>query len=125
MGKKYVLCIILAVILFNPAFAPAQNGSDQQSYDGTSQPGMETRKVNKDVSIIMPEGGKFYRRNQTTYVQEPPDEYAARKFADVYSRLKKLEEVNKELINEINYLKMKIILQENKADKDVPKIPEE
>ena len=47
----------------------------------------------------------MHRTNETTYVQESTDEYAARNFASVEGRLDKLEKENGEFREDIKNIK--------------------
>ncbi|MFA5143886.1 MAG: hypothetical protein WC522_06970 [Candidatus Omnitrophota bacterium] len=123
--EKNCILYITVLAIFSSAPLIAQSNNFPQGDDEMNQPGMETRKINNDVTLLIPEGGRMHRRNETTYVAEGPEEYAARKFEDVYGRLKKLENENKELAEQIRYLKSKLILPEKSPDKDVQKIAEE
>ena len=128
MKKIFLFCLAALLIFYSaPAFAQYTNEkqSDQEKEGASLSPGMEVRKVNNDVSVLIPEGGKMYNRNRTTYVAERPDEFAARKFIDIDSRIKKLEEENKVLVDEIRYLESKLVMQEKGADKDASKPVEE
>ena len=119
--KKNYIPYITAVILFNSALAFAQSDDSLRDHNQSPPAGMELRKVNNDVSVLAPVGTKFYKTNDTVYVQEGEDEYAARNFTDVNKRLKKLEEENKELVEEIKYLQSKLVVQESNPDKDAAK----
>jgi len=110
-----------AAILLASTFVFAQDNGNQQD-DITGVPaGMEARKVSGGVTVLMPKGGKMYKRNQTTYIEESSDQYSARNFSDVYKRLTRLEEENRTLFEEIRYLKSKMVIQENSAKNDAAK----
>jgi hypothetical protein len=123
--KKRSVLYLTVLFTFCSTLATAQYASDQQDDGTATPPGMERRKVNNDVTLLVPKGGKFYRRNQTTYVEEGPEEYASRKFLDMDSRLKTLEATNRELLEEIRYLESKLVLQESGTDIDVSKSTQE
>ena len=128
MKKIFLFCLAAVFIFYSaPAFAQYTNDqqNDQQKEDTSIPPGMEVRKVNNDVSILIPKGGKMYNRNATTYVAERPDEFTARKLIDVDNRITKLEEEDRALVDEIRYLKSRLVIQEKGADKDASKPVEE
>ena len=124
MRKNYVL-YFTAVILFNSAFAFAQYTDDQKQSGQGAPSGMDVRKVNNDVSVLVPKGGQMHQTNNTTFTLESSDEYAARNFASLDTRVKKLEEENRALIEEIKYLESKLVLQEKGTDKDAAKPAQE
>ena len=124
MKKYYILCFITAV-LFNSAPAFAQYTNDQKEHDQSAPTGMDVRKVNNDVSVLVPKGGQMHQTNNTTFTMESADEYAARNFENLDSRIKKLEAENRILLDGLNYLESKLILQEKGADKNVAKPAEE
>lgn len=123
--KKNLIFYIIVGLLFNPAVLSAQY-NDNRDVDNTTPPeGMEMKKVTGGVSVLTPEGGKFRKTNALTYIEEGPEEYSARNFGDVDRRLKKLEEQNRILAEEIRYLKSKLTFQEESADKDVSETAEQ
>ena len=126
MKKNTVLCLT-AIFILNATLALAQYNNSQQDNNTEEQSGIETRRVADGVFLQVPQGSRMYRTNSLTYIAEPVDAYAARNFMDVNIRLKKLEQENKVLVDEIEYLKSKLIIQENSADenKDIPKTAEE
>lgn len=124
MKKNCILYLIVAA-LFNPALLSAQYTDDHRQDESAVPPGMEAKRVHNDVTVLMPQGGKMYERNKSTFVEESSDEYAARKFLGVEDRLDKLEEENADLAKEIKYLKIKIAIQESGANRDAPKIDQE
>lgn len=116
--------LVLAVIISHSPPAMAQYTDDQNKNANSAPSGMVMRKVNNDVTVLMPKGARMENRNATTYVEESSDQYAARNFAIVDNRLKKLEEENRVLAEEIRYLKSKLVVPEKAADKDVQKTAE-
>ncbi len=124
MKKNYILYLAVAA-LFNPALLYAQYTDDHRPDEPGAPPGMETRKVHNDVTVLMPQDGKMYERNKSTFVEESSDEYSSRRFLGIDNRLKKLEEENAALAEEIKYLKSKLTIQGNGADKDASKIDRE
>ena len=122
MKKKRVLCLTAAFI-FNSIFVFAQYTNSPQDNNTEEQSGIETRKVADGVSVQVPQGSRMYKTNAFTSIAEPVDAYAARNFVNMDVRLKKLEQENKVLVEELEYLKAKLIIQENNAnaDKDTPK----
>jgi hypothetical protein len=115
--KKYIALFIVTLAAIASTSAFAQYTEDLQNSD-EAPPGIEIKKVNNDVSVLVPKGSKMYMRNKSTYVQESADEYAARQFVETNKRLAKLEEENRQLVEEIKYLKSKLTLQENSVEKD-------
>jgi hypothetical protein len=116
---------MIAAIFFSAASVAAQYTNDPQDEVSAAPPGMEERKVNNDVTVLMPRGSKMYERNKSTFVEESADEYSARKFLDIDNRFKKLEAENRDLAEQVKYLKSKLILQDKGADKDAPNTSEE
>lgn len=103
-------CVYMVTIsIFFAASASAQYTNKENDESGAPT-GMEVRKVNNDVSVLMPKGARMYNRNSTTYVEESADEYAARNVAQMNDRLKKLERENKMLAEEISYLRAQLII---------------
>lgn len=107
--KKRIALFILVIFVLNsaPAFAQNTNGQ-QQSDQPDASSGMEARKVNNTVTVLVPKGAKMHRTNETTYVEESSDEYAARNFTSVEGRLNKLERENKEFREDIKKIKLKL-----------------
>ena len=124
MKKNCVLYFAVAA-LFNSALVFAQYTDDQNQDNQASASGMEVKKVNNDVSVLVPNGARMHQTNATTYTMESTDEYAARNFAKLDMRVHKLEEENHVLVEEIKYLESKLTLQEKNADKNVSKPAEE
>jgi hypothetical protein len=123
--KKGRLIYVTMSIFFGSTLAFAQYNDNQQGNDQASPPGMETKKVGNEVSVLMPTGTKMHQLNKSTYVQESADEYAARQFLGIENRLNKLEQENRALVEEVRYLRSKLILQEKSTEEDVPAIAEE
>lgn len=108
-----MLCVTAAFVFLASAASAQYTNEDN---DETGVPaGMEVRKVNNDVSVLVPKGARMYNRNRTTYVEESADEYAARNVAQLKDRLKKLEAENRVLVEEIDYLKSQIVIPEKAA----------
>jgi len=113
MNKFFVLCVTAAFVILASAASAQYTNKDNDEVGVPA--GMEVRKVNDDVSVLVPKGARMYNRNRTTYVEESADEYAARNVAQLKDRLKKLEAENKVLVEEINYLKSQIVIPEKAA----------
>ena len=125
MQKSRVFYLAIAA-LFNSALVFAQYTDDQKQGDRAAAPtGMEVKRVNNDVAVLVPKGTQMHQTNSTTYTMESADEYAARNFENLDNRIKKLEEENQVLIDGLKYLESKLILQEKGADKNVSKPAEE
>jgi hypothetical protein len=90
-----------------PVFAQQYN-SDENTDLKSAPAGMESKKVNNDVSVLMPQGGKMYKRNKSTYIMESADEYAGRKFAGMDERMAKLEKDVQELKGMLNEIITKL-----------------
>jgi len=125
--KKDAVLYLAVVFVFNSILALAQSDNSQPDTSIAEQSGIENRRVTNGVSVQVPQGSRMYRTNAITYIAEPVDQYAARNFVNIDIRLKKLEQENKVLIDEIEYLKSKLIIRENSADenKDTQKKSEE
>ena len=115
----------MVAFVFSLTLVSAQNNDDQNNSDPVAPAGMEFRKVNNDVSVLIPKDGKMYKRNETTYVMEDSEEYSARKFVGIEKRVDKLEKFVSELADEVKALKAKIDTTEKGADKNDPAIAEE
>ena len=126
MKKNAVICLT-TVFIFSATLALAQYNNSQQSNTAEEQSGIENRKVANGVSVQVPQGSRMYKTNSLTYIAEPVDAYAARNFLSMDTRLKKLEQENKVLSDEIEYLKSKLIIQEDNAnaDKNTSKVTEQ
>ena len=106
--KKKLMFFLTIIFIFNSASVLAQLANDQQGDESGASSGMVERKVNNGVTVLMPKGGRMHKTNATTYVEESSDEYAARNFASIESRLNKLEKENREFREEINNIKSKL-----------------
>lgn len=69
-------------------------------------PGMETIREG-DVAVVVPKGGML-RKQGSVMLIETADEYAARKFLDVESQFKALQEAFEEQKNELEAQKKKL-----------------
>ena len=106
--QKFIVFFVITILAFISMPLFAQYTNDKQG-DGSDAPsGMVAKKVNNDVTVLMPKGGRMHKTNATTYVEESSDEYAARNFASIESRLNKLEKENREFREEINNIKSKL-----------------
>ena len=112
--KKFIVFFVMIILAFGPMplFAQYTNGQGDESGAPT---GMVVKKVNKDVTVLMPKGGRMHKTNETTYVEESADEYAARNFASVENRLNRLEKENRDLKQEVDDMKSKLSSAENNA----------
>ena len=112
---NYIVFFLMIIFVFGPGPVLAQYSNDKQGDESDAPSGMEARKVNGGVTVLMPKGGRMQRTNEITYVQESTDEYAARNFASVESRLDKLEKENRELQEDVKNMKSKLSSAENNA----------
>lgn len=119
MKNPFMLFILIMSVLCAELVC-AETTEDYGEYS-TPGPGMEERKVNNDVTVLMPKGSKMSKRNKTTQVMEGIDEYAAGKFVDVDARLDKLEEEAAEMREEIDSLKSKLSDIGKSSNEDLPK----
>lgn len=99
----------------------AETGQDNSGYDSAPGPGMAEHRVNNDVTVLMPDGSKMRKRNESTQIMEGIDEYAARKFVDINKRFGKLEKDIMEIKEAILYLKAKLNDVEKSTKGDLPK----
>jgi len=106
------------VSLFSAAPVLAQYDDNRQAADEAEQSGIETKTVASGVSVMMPKGGRMHKRNDTTYVMESADEYAARKFVGVEDRIAKLEKADEELRSEIDAMKSRLAEMEKAAGRN-------
>lgn len=118
------IAFLAGAIIFSTILASAY---DTDGMDDASSPesGMEVRKVGEGVNVLLPQGARMQRRNNSTSVEESSDQYAARNFTRINERLKKLEDENKILVEEIKYLRSKLTLVEKSADNDTVNPPTE
>lgn len=123
--NKNRIGFLLIVFIFNSTLVLAQYNNDQQGDQPDTASGLEAKKVNNDVTVLMPKGGKMYKRNETTYVEESSDSYSAREFVTVKNRLNNLEKDNRELREEINDIKSKLNSAGKNADKNTADINNE
>ena len=107
--QKYTVFFIMIILAFSSGAALAQNNNDNQGEDS----GIEARTVSQGVTVLMPKGGRMYKTNELTSVQESTDEYAARNFASVENRLNKLEKENREFREEIRNIESKLNMDNN------------
>ncbi len=116
MNKLAAIFLIAVLFLASDIYAQYTN----EDNDDTGAPmGMEVKKVNNDVSVLIPKGARMYSRNSSTFVEESADEYAARNVTILSNRLKKLEAENRELAEQIKYLRAQLLVPENKAAENV------
>ena len=108
-----------ALLCTGLAFADADR--DYVGYDSAPGPGMEEKKVNNDVTVLMPTGSKMRRRNETTQIMEGVDEYTARKLVDMNKRLDKIEQDIAEIKNAVLYLKSKLSDTGKSPNEGLPK----
>ena len=123
--QKQIIFFIMLIVLFGLGQVFAQYNNDNQSSESSAPSGMESRKVNNGVTVLMPKGGRMHKTNEITYVEESSDEYAARNFASVESRLDKLEKDNRELREEINNIRASLSSAEKNANKNAADINKE
>ncbi|MDD3904936.1 MAG: hypothetical protein PHS46_00205 [Candidatus Omnitrophica bacterium] len=118
------IAFLAGAIIFSTILASAY---DTDGMDDASSPesGMEVRKVGEGVNVLLPQGARMQRRNNSTSVEESSDQYAARNFTRINERLKNLEDENKILTEEIKYLRSKLTLVEKSADNDTVNPPTE
>ena len=100
MLKKIWLAAILISLSFY-AHAQDETQGAGSTPDVDIPVGMEAKKINSDVTVLMPKGAKMHRRNETTFILESAEEYSARKFVEVDARLRALEEENTTVKKEI------------------------
>ena len=98
--KKNFMFFIMAVFIFNSISALAQPGGQPDASSG-----LEAKKVEKGVTVLMPKGAQMSQRNKSTYVEESSDSYAARNFVAINNRLNRLERENMEVRQEIDAIK--------------------
>ncbi len=106
--KKTLITILATFFILQPVFALAQYTNDDKRNDASVPPGMEARKVNNDLTVLVPKGAKMYETNKSTFTEESSDEYSSRKFLGIDNRLNKLEEENKKLREDVEQLKSRI-----------------
>lgn len=106
--KKYRVLFLMAVFILCAGFVFAETDQDNNGYNMTAGPGMEEKKINNDVTVLMPKGSKMRRRNESTQIMEGVDEYSARKFVTVDKRLERIEKEAAEMKEEIRGLKSKL-----------------
>ncbi|MDD5422620.1 MAG: hypothetical protein WC592_05665 [Candidatus Omnitrophota bacterium] len=116
--RGVMVLAVVSIAFICPAIIFAEN--DMQGNGSTPDvsipPGMEARKVNNDVTILMPKGAKMHQRNATTFILESAEEFSSRKFVEVDRRLQKLEAENVELKKEIDELKTRVNEAREPAD---------
>ncbi|GEM_PF-1164252 len=117
--KNLFMFFILIMSVLCAGLVCAETTEDYGEYS-TPGPGMEERKVNNDVTVLMPKGSKMSKRNETTQIMEGVDEYAAGKFVDVNKRLDKLEKEAAEMKEEISSLKSKLSDIGKSPNEDLP-----
>ena len=110
--QKYAAFFMIIILTFSSGAALAQNNNDNQGEDS----GIEARTVSQGVTVLVPKGGRMYKTNELTSIQESTDEYAARNFASVENRLNKLEKENMEFREEIKNIKAKLNMDNNAPD---------
>ncbi|MFA6321235.1 MAG: hypothetical protein WCY36_05185 [Candidatus Omnitrophota bacterium] len=124
MNRPHLLCLIIISVFFTSAASAQYTNKDND--ESGAPAGMEVRKVNNDVSVLVPKGARMYKSNSTTYVEESADEYAARNAAEMKVRLKKLEMENRALADEINYLRSQLpVAPQKNVSEDVQTPAEE
>ena len=114
MQRHIVFLMVIFTFSSAPVFAQSSNQGDQSDEPS----GLEARKVSEGVTVLMPKGGRMHRTNETTYVQESTDEYAARNFASVEKRLDNLEKDNIELKKKVDDINSKPSPDKNVLDTD-------
>ena len=123
--KKKPTFFLTIIFILNSTFALAQYTNNQKDDQPDAASGMEAKKVNNDVTILMPKDAKMYKRNKSTYVEESSDSYAARNFATVENRLNNLEKEDRELREEISDIRSRLNTAEKNADKNAPDVNKE
>ncbi len=123
--RKNCVGFLLSASIFCAGLLFAETDQDNNGYNITAGSGMEEKKVNNDVTILMPRGSKMRKRNDTTQIMEGVDEYSARKFVDVDKRLDNLEKENRELREEISDIRSVLSSSGKNADKNAADIDKE
>ncbi len=123
--RKNCVGFLLSASIFCAGLLFAETDQDNNGYNITAGSGMEEKKVNNDVTILMPRGSKMRKRNDTTQIMEGVDEYSARKFVDVDKRLDNLEKENRELREEISDIRSVLSSAGKNADKNAADIDKE
>lgn len=111
MTRRIILFLAVSCFFWvASSFAQYGEGTQGQAQneDVEIPPGMEAKKVNSDVTVLMPKGAVMHQRNASTFVLESAEEYSARKFVEVEARLAKLEEENKQFKEDIDRLESRI-----------------
>lgn len=113
MRRFAASCAILAAAgLIFAASAQAQ-GTGRSDDESEVPPGMERKVINSDVTLLMPKGGKLFKRNETTFVMESADEYASRMIDTLQKRIKALEDAYEEMRKEL--VNVKAVVEKEKA----------
>lgn len=104
MNTRKISFFLLVSFVFAVTVILAQeHETHEEGEDITIRPGMELKKLG-GINMLVPEDTQVYR-DRGRWIMEGPDEYAARRFKDVETRLQAVESEQEKLRQELERLK--------------------
>lgn len=122
MRKIAFLSVLICFL--STAQALAQYTSEDRN-EQTTPAGMYIKKVNNDVSVLIPNGTQMHQTNKSTFTMESADEYAARRFANMEKNIDDLKKEEASLKDEITRINSVLNAQEKRPGKDAQKVEAE